>query len=293
VLAIVCSSNGYTARGLLRGLASLPLPKRVLWWRLTAGSANGPAVVPGLDAIRLDHQAPEHHAAALEGVSDLVVLPSFDSNLIAQQSALVAVAPSRGVQRVHVVSLNGADTQSPARCLRWLGQVERRALATKLPHTLLRCAPFMQNISLFLRRGDSASSLVGPFRHAAFPWIDAVDVGAILARLISEGAPSSSVEVQLNGPEDADFDTVALIMSRALGQPVTYTDVSNPEAQGRLEALGMPAARARAITEYWDYLVSGVVGPHPSDAAVQYLGRPLKRLNEFALEYSNESRAAA
>jgi uncharacterized protein YbjT (DUF2867 family) len=305
VLAIVCASNGYTARGLVRGLASLSVPKRMLLWRSPGAAASGPLVSPvmstgvssGIDAIKLDPRAPEQHAAALDGVSDLLVLPSFDSQLIAQQAALVDAAPARGVKRVHVVSLGGADSHSPARCLRWLGQVERRVLATKLPHSVLRCAPFMQNIPLFLDRSDGALSLIGPFRHTAFNWIDAEDVGAILARLIASGEPSTSLEAHLNGPNAADFDHVAAELGAAISQPVAYHDVSNPEAQGRLESHGMPADRAIAITEYWDYLVSGVVGgvvgSTRSDAIAEHLGRAPRRLSDFIAEWANELRAAA
>jgi hypothetical protein len=54
-----------------------------------------------------------------------------------------------------------------------------------------------------------------------------------------------------------------------------------PEVQGILQGAGFPPQRVRAVTEYWDYLVSGVVRASCCDVARELLGRPAHSLREF------------
>lgn len=291
MMAIVSATNGFTARGLVRGLAADARIKQLLVLRHPAGAAVGPPV--GLDAqiVPMEGRGPAERAAMLEGISDLVVLPNFDPQLVDQQIALVGAARARGVKRLHVVSLAGAEPRAPARCLRWIGLLEAEVRTSGLAYNVVRCAPFMQNLPLFLDRQGDGWALVGPFRRASFRWVDAEDVGAVLARMIAAGGPSSTT--QATGPEEVDFDAVATLLGNQLGAPVSYTDVSSPEAEGRLEARGLGRERARAITEYWDYLVSGVVRSEACDTVERWLGRPPRALAAFLADYAGELHNAA
>jgi hypothetical protein len=73
-----------------------------------------------------------------------------------------------------------------------------------------------------------------------------------------------------------------------LHETVRYVDVSQPEAVGMLEANGIPPARIRAITEYWDYLASGVLRCGCCGGADQLLGRPRRTLAAYLREYAAE-----
>ena len=140
-------------------------------------------------------------------------------------------AAAAGVRRVQLGSLIGADARSPVCLLRWAGTLEHEVVASGLPHDVLRCAPFMQNLALFIRRNESGLAVVGPFRDAAFPWLDAADVGIILAGAAARDEPGN-VLCQLSGPEQIGFETVAERLGEALGERVRYVDVCLPEAQG-------------------------------------------------------------
>jgi uncharacterized protein YbjT (DUF2867 family) len=150
----------------------------------------------------------------------------------------------------------------------------------------------MQNLALFTRRDESCLALAGPFRDVAFPWLDAADVGALLARRIGADAGENLV-CQLSGPESLDFEAAARLLGDAVGERVRYVDVCLPEAQGLLEASGFSAVQIRALTEYWDYLVSGVVRPARCETAAKLLGRPPRTLAQHFAAHAGELRAAA
>jgi uncharacterized protein YbjT (DUF2867 family) len=150
----------------------------------------------------------------------------------------------------------------------------------------------MQNLALFTRRDDGGLTVAGPFRDAAFPWLDAGDVGHILARSVGR-EDAGNVLCQLTGPEQAGFETVAGLLGDALRERVRYVDVCLPEAQGLLEANGFSPPQIRALTEYWDYLVSGVIRPSCCDTALKLLGRPPRTLAQYFAEHAPELRLAA
>jgi uncharacterized protein YbjT (DUF2867 family) len=285
-MLVLTAGTGRVVQAIARELAALPGPKRFL----RAGSARGS--IPGFDVAPGSVAEPAARSRALEGAHELVVLPTFDPRATDAQAALIRAAAAAGVRRIHLGSLIGADARSPVCLLRWVGLIEREVLASGLPHEILRCAPFMQNLALFTRRDESGLAIVGPFRDVGFPWLDAADVGAILARLIGTEARQDQV-CPLSGPESVDFETVARLLADAVGERVRYVDVCLPEAQGLLEANGFSAGQIRALTEYWDYLVSGVVRPACCETVATLLGRPPRSLAEYFALHAAELRAAA
>jgi uncharacterized protein YbjT (DUF2867 family) len=285
-MLVLSAGTGRVVQAIARELERAPGPKRFL----PAGTARG--VVPGFDPVMPGAADRAARERALDGAADLVVLPTFDARAADAQAALIRAAAAAGVRRIQLGSLIGADARSPVCLLRWAGTLEREVIATGLPHAVLRCAPFMQNLALFTRRDEGGLTVVGPFRDAAFPWLDAADVGIILAGGLARG-DGGNVLCQLSGPEQLGFEAVAARLGAALRERVRYVDVCLPEAQGLLEANGFAPPQIRALTEFWDYLVSGVVKPSCCDTALKLLGRPPRTLAEYFAEHAPELRRVA
>jgi len=287
-MIVVSAGQGRVSRAVAAALASLPGGKRLGLLRPAPSAGFPPEFViePAADT------SSRAHPRLLEGASDLVLVPVFDQRAIEQQLALAARAKGAGVERIHLLSASGADARSPVTLLRWIGLVEREVAAAGLPHTLLRCMPYMQTIPLFMRRDGAGWRIVGPFREAAFAWLDALDAGAAIAHRIATAAPDS-LTCELSGPTEASFEAVADLLSTELREPVRYVDICLPEAEGMLEANGLPPGRIRAITEYWDYLASGVLRCGCCAGADQLLRRPRRTLGEYLREYAAELRQAA
>jgi uncharacterized protein YbjT (DUF2867 family) len=287
-MLVVAAGHGRVAQAAATAIASLPGGKRLglLKPGPTAGFSPDFVVHPAALA------SPAEHRRLLEGATDLVLVPVLDQRAIAQQIALAATAKASGVARIHLLSAAGADARSPVTLLRWVGFVEREVIASGLPHTVLRCMPYMQAIPLFTHREATGWRIVGPFRDTAFAWLDAGDAGAVIARRIAV-APHDSLVCEVSGPQEANFETVADLLAAELRESVRYVDICLPEAEGMLEAGGLPPQRIRAITEYWDYLASGVVRCGCCGDGDTLLDRPRRTLAEYLREYAAELRRAA
>jgi uncharacterized protein YbjT (DUF2867 family) len=291
---IVSTSDGCVVRALLTGLLAASGTRKLSV--AVIRSPNRLVPMAGVDWVLLDPTAPAACEHILARSTELMLLPSFDEQTIEAELALITQAKAAGVTTLHQISLAGADPRSAVRLLRWLGLVEREVRASGLRYSILRCAAMMQNLELFLRRVRSGPELVGPFRETPFAWIDARDVGEIaggIAHTYRIDPSAGPIDCQLAGPEPLNFDAVARILGEALGEPVAYSDITMPEAQGVLVARGVAGNRIRNICQYWDYLVSGVVAAPPCPTAASYLGRPPRTLAEFARECVTDLRQVA
>jgi len=287
-MLVVSGGSGRVVHAVADALAALPGNKRL--GLLKARAATG---LPAEFTVQFAPlAAPQDRLRLMEGATDLVLVPSLDQRTIEHQMSLAATARGAGIERLHLLSAAGADARSPVTVLRWIGLIEREVVASQLPHTLLRCMPYMQTIPLFMRRDPAGWRVVGPFRDVAFAWLDAHDAGAVIARRVASSS-RENVVCELSGPTEASFETVAELLTAELREPVRHVDVGLPEATGILEANGIPPARIRAITEYWDYLASGVLRCGCCGGADQLLGRPRRTLAEYLREYAAELRQAA
>lgn len=245
----------------VRPVAALPLP-------------------PDVERCHVDTHIPGDVARALSGAHSLVLIGSMGRDHADLHGALAQMARAAGVEKLVLISLIGASVYSPAEVLRRLGRVEHAVRESGVPFVILRCAPFMQSLRLFMQIDGLSLALTGPFHTARFDWIDARDAGEIVVRLLC-GPLDNSVK-QLCGPAPLDFDDVAAIICNCAPCDCTFNDLSAPQAQGLLEGAGFTAAQARELVEYWDYIVSGVVSTTAAESAEELLGRPLRTLEECA-----------
>jgi NAD(P)H dehydrogenase (quinone) len=272
MIVIAGRPQGLISRSIAGVLTELPGPKRFVSTRAFAQ----PPLDQGVEQLVVRADAPRDAARALDGARTLVLIGSLNREQTDLQLALVRAARTAGVDKLLFVSLIGAAVHSPVEVLRRLGHIERAVHESGIAFVILQCAPFMQSLRLFMHVQGLALALYGPFRHARFAWIDARDVGEIAALLLRRPAH------QLCGPETFDFDGVAAILCACTRSDCTFNDLSTPEAQGLLEGAGFSPAYARAVVEYWDYIVSGAVATTPCDTARKLLGRPLRTLEECA-----------
>jgi uncharacterized protein YbjT (DUF2867 family) len=284
MLLAVSHGGGYVARAVLGELATLPGDKR-----LAAVAAPQPPV-PGFEDVAVLGTPAADPGRLLAGVDDVVIFPVPDRTHTERVVRLVESAAGAGVRRIHFISRVGADRALPVCLVRWAGYVETAVRASGLPHTVLRCAPFMQNVRFFVEGQGDDLHLVGPFRDATFPWIDARDVGEILRGCIATPCDGAAV-CQLGGPDDVGFDTIATWLGEALGRPVPFEDVSGPEMEGVLARRGIDPRLTRTVIEYWDYVVSGVTASRSCPAAAERLGHAPRRLRAYLAELADTLRA--
>ena len=286
-MLVVSAGSGHVASAVMQGLSISPGRRRHVSLKGGAGCLPG-----GFENVPFGTGLPADRLRVLDGVSRLVLLPTYDRAMVEAQIALIAMAKSAGVDSIYLVSLEGAEVTSPVTLLRWCALVDRAVAASGVHYARLRCAPFVQNLRLFTEREGNGYALVGPFRAAAFPWVDARDVGEVIASMMREGL-GQNLSFSFAGTEAIDFDAISRMLAAASGRPVRFFDALVPQAVGHLEARGLSATRIRVITEYWDFLVSGIIQSTRCDAIYRYLCHPPRRVGAFIDELALQLRRAA
>ena len=276
MIVIAGHAQGLICRSIASVLLVLPGPKRFVSARQFVKPPNETGVEQRVVNVRVAHDA----SHALDGARSLVLVANMESEHTELQLALASAARTAGIEKLVLVTLIGADANSPVEILRRLGQVERAVRESGVAHVILRCAPFMQSLRFFMQVEEWSLALSGPFRDAYFHWIDARDVGDIVASLLQ--GPLDNTVKQLCGPEPLNFDAIAAILCDCAKCDCAFNDLSAPQAQGVLEGAGISSENARALVEYWDYIVSGVVSTTPCDTARKLLGHPLRTLAQCA-----------
>ncbi|MCZ4603644.1 NAD(P)H-binding protein [Streptomyces sp. Lzd4kr] len=217
--------------------------------------AAGRKAVPvaGAEPVRFDWYDPGTHAAALDGVDRIYVVPPVgDPDPAAVVLPFLRRARAAGVRRAVLLSASSIPEGGPA-----VGQVHRALPGIFDEWAVLRPSWFMQNFT-----GDHlhAKSIrtEGLIRTAAgtgrVGFVDADDIAAVAVHaLIDDRAPDT--DLVLTGPEALSYDDIATVITEVTGRPVAHRPLSYEEMRDRLAAqmpeefAAMLAGMDRAIAE--------------------------------------------
>ena len=279
-MLLVAGGTGLVARPIIDGLAQTPGQKRLLTEERLSGS-----IPSDFEVFQSSLSETPNVVRALDGVREMFLIPRIDQDLIAKQRALISAAKLTGVREITLLSLIGANSRSPVRILRWFGVIEDEVRAGGFNTTILRTAPFMQNLMLFARSAMKNGELRAPFRDVKFPWLSAGDLGAAAAALSDDNG--GHTVLTLTGPERLGFGDFAHLVSRAANRELDYVDITMHEARGFLEAAGLTPIKILAISEWWDALISGLVEIPESNDLERLLGRKPTTMAQFVADNIN------
>lgn len=217
---------------------------------------------------------------ALAAVTRLFVLTKPGPGQAGMERAIFACARRARVEGVVRVSVIGADPASASSVRRWHGEAERALAESGIPHALLRCNFFMQNLLAFARGIAAKSAFALPAGEARISMIDAADIAdAAAAALISHDPVRGTFD--LTGPESLSFAEVARALSQAAGRQIAYRDSSLDAFRERLVSGGQPAWYAQAMAELYEDFRAGINAPVARDIE-RLAGRPARSFIEFA-----------
>lgn len=279
-MLLVAGGTGLVARPIIDGLVQTPGQKRLLTEERLSGS-----IPSDFEVFQSLLSETPNVVRALDGVREMFLIPRIDQDLIAKQRALIDAAKLTGVREITLLSLIGANSRSPVRILRWFGVIEDEVRAGGFNTTILRTAPFMQNLMLFARSAMKNGELRAPFRDVKFPWLSAGDLGAAAAALSDDNG--GHTVFTLTGPERLGFGDFAHLVSQAANRELDYVDITMHEARGFLEAAGLTPIKILAISEWWDALISGLVEIPESNDLERLLGRKPTTMAQFVADNIN------
>ncbi|CAK7279243.1 NAD(P)H-binding protein [Streptomyces sp. RM1] len=209
--------------------------------------------VAGTEPVPFDWYDPATHAAALDGVDRVYLIPPLgDSDPAAIMLPFLHQARTAGVHRAVLLSSSAIPEGGPA-----VGKVHQALPELFDQWAVLRPSWFMQN---FTGTHAHAQSI----RDEGIIWtateggrvgfVDAEDIAAVAVRaLTDEHAPNT--DLVLTGPEALSHDDIAAIITEATGRVVVHRRLSYEQMRDRLttqvpvEFAAMLAGMDRAIAE--------------------------------------------
>lgn len=190
--------------------------------------------VAGAEPVRFDWYDPATHAAALDGVDRVYLVPPVgDSDPAATMLPFLRRARTAGVRRAVLLSSSAIPEGGPA-----VGTVHRALPGLFGQWAVLRPSWFMQNFTGThahargirddgVIRTATASGRVG--------FVDAEDIAAVAVRaLTDERAPNT--DLVLTGPEALSHDDIAAVVTEVTGRSVTHCRLSYEQMRDRLAA---------------------------------------------------------
>ncbi|MEU5611519.1 NmrA family NAD(P)-binding protein [Streptomyces sparsogenes] len=242
--------------------------------------------VAGTEPVPFDWYDPATHAAALDGVDRVYLIPPLgDSDPAAIMLPFLHQARMAGVHRAVLLSSSAIPEGGPA-----VGTVHRALPDLFEQWAVLRPSWFMQNFTGTHAHARSIRD-EGIIRTATgsgrVGFVDAEDIAAVAVRaLTDEQAPNT--DLVLTGPEALSHDDIAATITEVTGRPVAHRRLSYEQMRDRLttqvpvEFAAMLAGMDRAIAEGAEDRIT--------DTVQRLTGRPphtFRALVEREMRYSS------
>ena len=191
---------------------------------------------------------------------------------------LIDAAMARGIRQIVFLSVQGVqhNKRTPHHA------VERYLRQVRAPYTFLRPNFFMQNLSTTYRTGiRDDDQIYLPAGHAFTAFIDAHDIGAVAAAVLSEQGHLRRAHT-LSGEQTLTYRSVARILSDVLDRTIRYARPSEAEYLARLEDEGMPDDYI-SVQKMIYRVVRFNISAFPNRSVRRLTGRRATTFREFAV----------
>jgi uncharacterized protein YbjT (DUF2867 family) len=218
---------------------------------------------------------------AMSGVSGVVLVSPA---VPAQELNVIASAASAGAGHV-VKAASKAPADSPIARRRWQAEIEAGLAASEIPHTLLRSNAYMQNVLALAPAIATTSSFGSSAGKGRCGLVDARDVAAVAAEIITSPAVHAGKTYWLTGPELVSNYDVATVLSKLLGRTITYRELTFEENKDAMIRAGVPEQIAEMNAQAFSLTADGDAESVTQDVH-SLLGRPARSLEQFTADYA-------
>lgn len=231
---LVTGATGTIGAEVVKALASRP--------NITVRAAvRDPAkakLAAGVEAVKLDWDAPETYASALRGVDSVFLLTPFVNTAVEYTRALVEAAKSSGtVKKIVKLSATGVNADS-FQLGRWHYEAERLVEGSGLAWVALRPNFFMTNFVAFYPP-DAEGVIYLPTADGKAAWVHPADIAAVAAETLLR-ADWDGKTLEITGPEALSVGEVAAVLSEVAKRPIKHVDVPEAAARSGMDGLNMP-----------------------------------------------------
>ncbi|KPC71289.1 oxidoreductase [Streptomyces sp. NRRL WC-3753] len=226
--------------------------------------------VAGAEPVPFDWHVPATHAAALDGVDRVYLVPPVgDSDPAAAMLPFLRQARTAGVHRAVLLSSSAIPEGGPA-----VGAVHQALPGLFEQWAVLRPSWFMQNFTGTHAHARSIRE-EGVIRTAAeggrVGFVDAEDIAAVAVRALTDGqAPNT--DLVLTGPEALSHDDIAAMITEVTGRAVIHHRLPHERIRDRL-ATQVPVEFAAMLADLDRAIASGAED-RVTDTVQRLTGRP-------------------
>jgi len=244
-----------------------------------------------IETVVGDLQDPASLDRAFNGAGSIFLLSAADERQVKLQLNAVEAAKRANVGYIVKVSVIGAAADAPITLGRDHAVIEQALLDAGITAAFLRPHSFMQNMLGSVELIAKTGEFYGATGDAKVPLIDARDVAAAAAVLLTRPCHESESHV-LTGPECVSNDEVAQILSEVTGKSSRYVDIPPEQLKAGMVAAGMPewlANDLQILNEMW----SKGMGTELNEGIRTITGRPGRTFRTFAEDYAAAFRGDA
>jgi uncharacterized protein YbjT (DUF2867 family) len=278
---LVTGATGNTGSALLSALQGRDVAVRAM----VRSARDEERVVSGsTTSVVADFDDRSSLEAALRGVTRAYLVTPSSEHAEDQQVRFVELAHESGVEQIVLLSQLAAAEDSPVRFLRYHAVVERRIRELGLGFTFLRPNLYMQGLLALRDLIANDGVFFAPIGDARVSLVDVRDIAAVAAEALTDPSHVGKT-YDLTGPEALTHYDVAEAFSRALGRPVTFTDVPPAAFAESLTGYGMPPWQVDGLLEDYAHYRRGEAEA-VSPAVLEITGRPPRDINVFAQDYA-------
>jgi uncharacterized protein YbjT (DUF2867 family) len=218
---------------------------------------------------------------AMSGVSGVVLVSPA---VPAQELNVVASAARAGAAHV-VKATSKASADSPIARRRWQAEIEAGLAASGIPHTLLRSNAYMQNVLVLAPAIAATSSFGSCAGQGRSGLVDARDIAAVAAEIVTSPATHAGKTYWLTGPELVSNYDVATVLSKLLGRTITYRELTFEESKDAMIRAGLPEQIAQMNAQAFG-LTAGGDAEWVTEDVPSILGHPARSFGQFAADYA-------
>ena len=275
---ILVTTAGKVGSEAVRSLTLREMPVRVL--ARDPGKAKALADA-GAEIAVGDLDAPASIDRAMAGVTAVVLV---SPGVPAQELNVVASAARAGTGHV-VKATSKAPPDSPIARRRWQAEIEAGLAASGIPHTLLRSNAYMQNFLALAPAIATTSSFGSSAGKGRSGLVDARDVAAVAAEIITSPAAHAGETYWLTGPELVSNYDVAAVLSKLLGRTITYRELTFEQNKDAMIRAGIPEQIAEMNAQAFSLTADGDAEWVTRDVP-SLLGRPARSFEQFTTDYA-------
>ena len=228
-------------------------------------------------------------ATAFDGVDGAFLALGSSPDQIRLENAVIDGAVRADLP--HLVKLSSIATSHDSALVvgRIHAEIQDHLVASGLSHTLLYPASFANNLLYAARSVSTENSWTGAAPTGRVSYIDIRDLSEVAALVLRDPALHGKT-YDLSGPDAYTFPEIAQLLSRILGQPVTYVPVAPEDRRAELLRRGVPEFFAELLLSLETGAEAGQMSAVTSTLK-ELLGHEPRTVEEFLIENAAQFRS--